>query len=450
MSITHKKNRTEHSISYTVFVVSVIIAIVTITSMQISQIKSKKEHVSYIAEAAGYTMDSAFSKYLTVAQFWDNYIVNNKGLVNDFQIIAKSLYQGDITLNTIELAPGGTISYIYPRPSSLDISKLSLLSTANKNVDLVYSKNTGTTVITGPSITPEGVKIITIHKPIYVKDNNDIEQFWGFSNISVKLTTLLSSIHLERLNAEGYEYKLRKLNSENGEYTILQESSQKELTKPLIYELKIPDGNINLLVQPVNGWVDLNSLMVQIFISLIICALGAQCAWLLFTLTQKESKMEQLSYVDHLTKLANAAKFTNDLKLFQSTNKPYAIMYIGLNDFKPINDTYGHKTGNEVLAITAKKIRNSVRENDSVFRIEGDEFAIFIPNELPISGLDGLSSRLYNTIGRETHVGEYLIKTKASIGYARYPYDGTNYEEIIIKAETAMYQDKKNQKNTSI
>ena len=108
-----------------------------------------------------------------------------------------------------------------------------------------------------------------------------------------------------------------------------------------------------------------------------------------------------------------------------------------------MNDTYVHKTGDELLSIVAKKLKNVVRSGDEVFRIGGDEFTIVVFNEITVGGLSGLTQRIKTSVARETVLGNAKVRVTASIGYARYPQDGARFENVIQIAEEMMYADKK-------
>ena len=114
-----------------------------------------------------------------------------------------------------------------------------------------------------------------------------------------------------------------------------------------------------------------------------------------------------------------------------------------LNDFKQINDTLGHETGDEVLIITGRKLSNCLREDDRAFRIGGDEFTVILPGDYEPKFVEIVINRIKESINRESVLKNTRLKITASAGFALYPTDGSDYEEIIKIADNGMYEDKR-------
>jgi diguanylate cyclase (GGDEF)-like protein len=114
-----------------------------------------------------------------------------------------------------------------------------------------------------------------------------------------------------------------------------------------------------------------------------------------------------------------------------------------LNDFKMVNDTYGHDTGDALLNIVAKRLQNSIREKDRAFRIGGDEFVVVIHGTHDKKFYEGVIARMRQNVARDVVVGEITLKVSISAGYARCPEDGTKFEDVVKKADDAMYYNKR-------
>ena len=119
------------------------------------------------------------------------------------------------------------------------------------------------------------------------------------------------------------------------------------------------------------------------------------------------------------------------------------ILFMDLNRFKPINDIYGHETGDIVLQHIAGVLNESVRTGDTVARFGGDEFVVMVEGiEHPI-GIETVVEKIGATVRQPLQVGEEKLSVGASIGVAQYPTDGESVKELIHKADTAMYRAKK-------
>lgn len=160
---------------------------------------------------------------------------------------------------------------------------------------------------------------------------------------------------------------------------------------------------------------------------------------------RKQAKLQHFAYVDSLTGLCNRRQLeiTGELALSPAGQGswPIALLYVDLNDFKPINDTYGHQMGDIILVHVAKCLKNCVRQGDIVARIGGDEFValLFRANQdAAYNTRERLSIRLRQTLEVKAHT----LQITASVGVACHPHDGSNLQELLHHADQAMYQDK--------
>lgn len=177
--------------------------------------------------------------------------------------------------------------------------------------------------------------------------------------------------------------------------------------------------------------------------------------WMYEDITHERQTTQQLLYLaehDTLTGLNNRHQFQKNLAFqintSQRTNHKFALLYFDLDDFKYINDTFGHNAGDHVLQRTAGKIGVLMRETETFARLGGDEFA-FIATLEPNDDISTLPTRIINTITSiPFKFQDTTLRITASIGIAIYPDHGSNSEELIAHADSAMYQAKNLGKNT--
>lgn len=167
---------------------------------------------------------------------------------------------------------------------------------------------------------------------------------------------------------------------------------------------------------------------------------------------EREEKLARQAFFDALTGLPNYALFSDRLHhaIAQSSRSGEALvtMFIDLDDFKLINDTYGHLSGNRVLNDVAHRLSRCLRECDTVGRLGGDEFGVLLPGigsrEVVTQVADKMSAALAPVF--YTHDERQLLLT-ASIGIAFYPRDGYSLETLMHSADQAMYYAKAAGKN---
>lgn len=167
--------------------------------------------------------------------------------------------------------------------------------------------------------------------------------------------------------------------------------------------------------------------------------------------TSEARKQKKLANMDALTGIPNRRYITEKLRKaiieVERTHTQLTLIFIDLNGFKSINDDYGHDSGDKVLEVTAKRLQQTIRESDYVARLGGDEFLLgYKTIYKSTKSIKDLSKNLKEKISAPIAFNGNLLQVGVSIGYANYPRDGKNVEELIKAADANMYKDKKNGK----
>lgn len=161
---------------------------------------------------------------------------------------------------------------------------------------------------------------------------------------------------------------------------------------------------------------------------------------------EKERKIEQLAYFDPLTELANRSLLRDKLEqatLFsQRSQRKFALLFLDLDRFKHVNDTYNHPMGDQVLQEVALRIRQVVRRSDVVSRFGGDEFVIGLVEPKRIEDVALVAEKLLEIVARPVAFGNHTVHITTSIGISVFPDDASSVDELIRNADLAMYQAK--------
>jgi len=154
-----------------------------------------------------------------------------------------------------------------------------------------------------------------------------------------------------------------------------------------------------------------------------------------------------LAYLDELTKIKNRRSGISELKriIYESekTSKIFGVFFIDVDNFKYINDEYGHDVGDQLLTIVANRLVNSTDDKDVVSRIGGDEFMI-ITNDLPNEDVvHSIADRIRMKINKNITIEDRVINLSISVGISMYPKHGNDYKALMKNADIALYNSKK-------
>ena len=163
---------------------------------------------------------------------------------------------------------------------------------------------------------------------------------------------------------------------------------------------------------------------------------------------ENEIRIYNMAYSDVLTGLPNRLKLEETVKgVVSGSTANIALLFIDLDDFKYINDTFGHLLGDDVLKVTAQRLLSVIENKDFLFRLGGDEFAILLMDTGKQEILKEYVRRILNSMKIDFCIKNIEVQITASIGIAYYPEHGSDFEELMKNADTAMYEAKSLGKN---
>lgn len=167
--------------------------------------------------------------------------------------------------------------------------------------------------------------------------------------------------------------------------------------------------------------------------------------------TLASRQLALLARFDVLTGLPNRAQFIEELDRAvaraRRSNGHFGLCFIDLDGFKQVNDTYGHAAGDEVLKVTAERLREELRESDFVARLGGDEFVALLQGKSTPAGLSLVGDKLLHAIGRPITFQDRQVGVQGSIGIALFPEDSNQARHLVEQADAAMYLAKQEGKN---
>lgn len=164
-----------------------------------------------------------------------------------------------------------------------------------------------------------------------------------------------------------------------------------------------------------------------------------------------QKRIYWLAHYDALTGLPNrsllAERSQQAIRLAQDNGTPLAVMFLDLDHFKHVNDSLGHRVGDDLLVEIGKRLRAIVRDRDTVARLGGDEFVLLLPGA-NAAGAARVAGKLQEASRHPYQIGHHELTMAPSMGIALFPQDGEDFETLTQSADTAMYRAKSDGRNT--
>lgn len=191
-------------------------------------------------------------------------------------------------------------------------------------------------------------------------------------------------------------------------------------------------------------------LLVALLTSVLDARLEARTAALARSLTLANQELTQLALHDTLTGLPNRSLLADRIELaiakVAEQGGCFALMFIDLDGFKPVNDAFGHHAGDLLLKAVASRLRGHLHSQDTLARIGGDEFVLLVELQDPSDAMN-VAIKQVNLVSRPFRVAEHDLQLSASLGIVLYPGNGQDQHELLRNADAAMYHAKRVGKN---
>ena len=292
-----------------------------------------------------------------------------------------------------------------------------------------------------------------INKEIELQYTNTF--FRGVLNLAgIGIMTLRSrSIQFANLEAlKIFGYKPKELNGTNFN-TLFHEDSQEHL-EDILFKINSFETNDNSSLESTGLHKDHSVIPVELTISCNTSDGDSIYTIIIRDITDSKKNEEDLkyqAYYDQLTEVPNRTLFAdraeNALNQAKRSNEGLAIIFIDLDGFKQINDTFGHEAGDIMLKALSQRFIKSARNTDTVCRRGGDEFTILMPRIKNLEDAAILAERIIEANKEKIVINNNSLYPKTSIGISVFPEDGDNIDILIKNADKAMYHSKKLGKN---
>jgi|GEM_PF-4321130 len=347
--------------------------------------------------------------------------------------LANLIKEEKTLIRNVGIIEDTTIVWNYPKKGNQDAIGVDLLSIESQRNDTIKVKLTLQQVMLGPVDLVQGGRGIIVRIPI-IRENS----YWG--QISIVLDADQFFAEVDEL-ATSHEIKARIDRISDGETLFV--SDDISLEKSVSILVKFLDDDYQFVAEPINDWSKTNF---SIYIMSVLSVVFSFAVSLLLLITlESKSKMKELAYVDTLTSLKNRLSLkSNTLKYydFGFESESVAVVIIDVDNFKDINDTYGHENGDKVLVEFAKRLDNLDLVESLAYRLGGDEFLLAVNLDLETSGIRQVEYELTNKLIFNIDLAGEDYHVQSSYGISISNQDAIEVSDLMRLADERMYQDK--------
>lgn len=368
----------------------------------------------------------------------------------EFDYYAKNVFDDESGIvKNISFLKDTTIVNTYPYNENYEVIGVDLSKTLNNSLSVMYVKSTGKNILMGPIDLIQGGKGVILRMPVFKED-----KYYGQVSIAFNYEKLMEKIGIYSFSKSNL-IQLSIREPINNSCNIVWSNTEKTYFNMIDLELKTSDISMNIKAIPNNGFNAFSKVifLILIFGIAISFLLGYFVSKILKSneelknqfdkILEKEEEIERMAFRDPLTDLFNRRMLKNDVNSF-GIEKCIALCLIDLDDFRKINDSFGHSYGDKVLIYIADIMNAILGENGKAYRIGGDEFVMIM---FDLAYCENMLDIFLKSLNNQTSTILSKNRVTASIGVSRIPFDGVSLEDLLMKADIAMYRAKALGKN---
>ena len=421
------------------------ICLVGLIVYKIDSHETEQRHITAQLNATTYgeRIKNEITNGIAITDALKQVLISENGKINQFDTIAENI-MSDV-IESIQLAPDGNVTDIYPSEGT-EASKIDLLQDKDCSKISCYARDNHVIITQGPFDLKRGGCGIAVRNPVYLKDENNQEYFWGFTIVILRVPDIFSDA-ISALSDFGYEYRLSKTDAPwSDTYKVVYQSDD-QLTHTVSYGFTIGEEHWTLEVAPESGWRDLRLLVIVggMFTAVVLLFSGLTRVWLVSK--ENKNKFQILAHTDSLTDIYNRYGF-DELAERMFTKNPkthFVAALLDIDDFKFINDIYGHVYGDRALKSLTDSMKAFFPKTTLLGRNGGDEFCILLPDHTYKEAGELLLqfTKLPKTFSCKGKEYPFFI----SLGYAEYPTFASSRSQLMRCADAALYEIKLHGKN---
>lgn len=403
-------------------------------------IAQQKEKARLNAKVYAEELRNDFENGHNITDAVEDTVIASNGKVNNFEAVAS--HEMEDYISSIQLAPDSKVEYIYPLKGNED-GKIDLMADKGRREIVSYSIRNRKVSMQGPFELKQGGYGIAVRNPIYIRQKDGTRKYWGLSIVIIKVPDIFDRT-LGALGSFGYDYCLDTTYSPISLKSVRVASSTGDnvkLVNPVSAKFQAGGCTWTLNVERVGGWSSARLLTVLLS-GLFYVIFSTVITYLLLRTKKQHKELVRAATTDELTGLLSRRGFIETLtkEMSRDKDKMVTAVFIDLDDFKQINDLYGHVTGDAALVNLANNLIAAFPKSSIIGRTGGDEFCVMIIGKSPEE-----SERLIReAVGKDQ---TFFFENKKysytiSAGYVDYPGQTDDLKKLINYADEALYSAK--------
>ncbi|MFO6425307.1 EAL domain-containing protein [Motilimonas sp. KMU-193] len=439
-------------------IVCALLSFFTIDALHHAWKNEQTSTLELIAEQQAELLSQSINQGLSTAILLGKHVEYSQGKLTNFEQHARYLQQQSSAITSLQLAPNGIISHVYPRAGNEAVLGHNILQDDQRKQEAQQAILQQQLTLAGPFELIQGGQGIIGRYPVFIEQEGEAI-FWGFSSVVLAINRLLDSKNLTSLDNHHIQFQLHT-------YRLVGEAQQQILGAAQL------DGDISAssgLSINNNNWQltlsqtlpEQQGLLIKMgLIALILSGVFTSFIYKIANapyrmaddLANQTEQLSRLAYYDNLTGLKNRSllqleldKALTNLHAHNQHNQDHqiaALVYLGVDDFKRLNDAFGNKVGDELLLETTLRLRQVCHDDHIITRAGGDEFAIILPPQSSIKAIEQWLQQLLQTLGQPMAIDHHQLQFSISAGVALLPQDGDCAEVLLQHANLAMTQAK--------
>lgn len=411
------------------------------TNVQIQ--KDRRTIAKLNAVTYGQRIENDIENGIEITDTLKQLLINGNGQIINFSKIAENLMS--YSVQSVQLASNGVVTEIYPEEGN-ETGKIDLLKDSKRGEISNYAKDHNITIIQGPIKLKQGGSGLVVRNPIYLEDKNGQEYFWGFTIAVLRVPEIFED-STNALSKFKYNYRLSREASVLDKKYVEVDANCDKMIRPVTYNLTVGKEKWKLEIMPRAGWSNSTTLYLIFFGGLSLVLLLTGLTIVLFLLDERRVELKELAHKDGLTKLYNRYGFDEMAEKMISKNpKEHCVaVLLDVDDFKLINDMYGHAYGDKALISLSENMQKFFPSSALLGRNGGDEFCILLSNCTMEEVKESLIefTKTPKTFSYKGQTYSFCI----SLGYAEYPNNAIERSQLMRCADTALYEVKLHGKN---